>query len=243
VAVALEPAGLAVVDLDRHKPGVDGLVSLRQLEAEHGRLEGPIVATPSDGLHIYSATPGGMAPARRIGVRPGLDVLSAGYVVVPPTERPDGAYRWMQTMAEAGLPELPSWLAALAARPTRQRRDVMDVVSVDRIGKLSRYARAAIAGELVRVASAPAGRRHTVTYSAAATLAGLAAGLTAQGLPAPAEDEIVTLLLLGADESGLTDDDGEAAVVRAILDGWRRGWTDPRELRGRGRGAARRRAA
>ncbi len=126
IGVACE--GIVVVDVDV-RGGKPGRESLAALEREHGPLPGTwTVITPSGGEHRYYAT--ARHVARAIGVRPGLDLLGVGgYVVAPPTETHEGAYRW--TGDDVGLAQLPTWLAELSrpapvaevptTRPTRER--------------------------------------------------------------------------------------------------------------------------
>jgi putative DNA primase/helicase len=53
--------------------------------------------TPRGGRHIYFALPDGGPPGNRTGLLKRIDVRGeGGYVIVPPSARPDGkAYRWL----------------------------------------------------------------------------------------------------------------------------------------------------
>lgn len=110
-------AGYVVLDLDR-KGGKDGSDALVDLELWHGDLPDTLrVETPSGGEHLWFRLPWDMDEAP--GNRPlgeGLDVRSgAGYVVMPPSVRPDGAYRPRGTFRDiCHLPE--RWTPAFAGR-------------------------------------------------------------------------------------------------------------------------------
>jgi hypothetical protein len=124
VAVALGPAGLVIIDCDRHDPNRDGVESLLELEAVHGELpEGPLAFTAGGGGHHYFRAPGGVEelPAL-VTLAPGVELLSgARYVVAPPSRRPDGRmWTWAagQSPDEVDLPKLPAWVVELA-RATR----------------------------------------------------------------------------------------------------------------------------
>jgi hypothetical protein len=99
-------SGLLVVDVDGRG---GGYAALARLEAAHGALATLEVATPG-GTHLYLGYPPGRQvglSARKLG--PGLDTRGAGgYVVAPPSRRPDGAYRWLAD-PDPILPA-PAWL-------------------------------------------------------------------------------------------------------------------------------------
>jgi len=70
-------SGIVVLDVDR-KHGVDGVVAATELDLP----ETLVIRTPSGGFHLFYTLPEGVKVARRIGVRPGLDILGdGGYVV------------------------------------------------------------------------------------------------------------------------------------------------------------------
>jgi Bifunctional DNA primase/polymerase, N-terminal/Primase C terminal 2 (PriCT-2) len=93
---------------------VDGIASLKQLEAEHGALPETLMAiSPSGSPHRFFNYPPGVtikSSTSRIGT--GIDVLGdGGMVVAPPSIRPGkGVYRWLNA---APIADAPQWLIEL----------------------------------------------------------------------------------------------------------------------------------
>jgi hypothetical protein len=111
-------SGVFVLDVDAPEAhGVDGFASLAALEAEHGKLPPTLMAeTPSSGRHYFFAWPtDGIDVKSRSGkVGAGLDVKATnGIVLLPPTRKGDGCYRWLNDLPIAPAPE---WLLALARK-------------------------------------------------------------------------------------------------------------------------------
>jgi putative DNA primase/helicase len=79
-------SGIVVLDVDR-KHGVDGVVAALELDLP----ETLVVRTPSGGFHQFFSLPEGVKVPRRIGVRPGLDILGDGGYVVAAGSIIDGA--------------------------------------------------------------------------------------------------------------------------------------------------------
>src|SRR5262245_52175344 len=116
--VAIATAGLVVVDVDPpegggHNPWLrDDPNKLLELAAA------PTALTPRGGRHHVFRKPPGRpwrCTAGRLG--PNVDTRSdGGYIVVAPSVRPDGAYRWAPGCGldapPERLPEPPPWLAA-----------------------------------------------------------------------------------------------------------------------------------
>lgn len=118
VGVGCRASGVVVLDLDR-KNGVDGVATLEQLCAEHGRQPWPetfTVATANRGLHLYFRAPAARVVVSSIGVLgPGIDVrapgqISGGYVVGPGSVVSGRPY-----VVHHDLPiaPLPAWLVRL----------------------------------------------------------------------------------------------------------------------------------
>lgn len=108
-------SGVIVIDVD---PRHDGDATLAALEAQEGDLPDTLTAiTPSRGLHLYFRHPGAgsyRVPNSASTLGAGLDVRGdGGYVVLPPSRRPDGAYKWL----DEGVPvaDLPAWLLGRVA--------------------------------------------------------------------------------------------------------------------------------
>lgn len=75
--VVCEDGGPLVIDID----GDPGRMSLSQAEQEFGPLPPTLTIRTPRGEHRYFTNPGGIK--RAVGWRPGLDVLSSGYAVLP----------------------------------------------------------------------------------------------------------------------------------------------------------------
>lgn len=110
--------GFFVVEADTPKGhDVDGIATLRALEAKHGPLPDTLMAeSPTGSLHYYFNWPpkGTISnSASRIG--PGIDVRGQGGMVLgPPSVRPGvGKYRWLNQNAIA---DAPPWLIRLTVK-------------------------------------------------------------------------------------------------------------------------------
>jgi hypothetical protein len=110
------PTGLVndifIVEADTMKGhGVDGIASLKQLEAEYGKLPPTLMAmSPSGSLHYYFKHPGADFYVKNSTseLAPGVDVRGdGGMVIAPPTVRKDGRYQWLNSLDVA---EPPRWL-------------------------------------------------------------------------------------------------------------------------------------
>jgi hypothetical protein len=105
-----------VVEADTIKGhDVDGIASLKALEAVHGPLPETLMAeSPSGSIHYYFRWPRDVIirnSASKIG--PGIDVRGAGgMVIAPPSARPGkGRYRWLNVNV---ITDAPQWLIELA---------------------------------------------------------------------------------------------------------------------------------
>jgi hypothetical protein len=163
-----------VLDID----GPAGAQALRALAAEHGLVSsGPLVRTGGGGWHYY------LHPTGLGNVRPAdLEHVDwrgrGGYVVAPPsTHRSGRSYRWVPGR-NLNLPpgEVPG---VLWERLQERRRPHWPAGPAERLevadGPGGRYARAALAGELARVAAAPVGERNQQLWESARNLYNLVA--------------------------------------------------------------------
>jgi len=164
-------------------------------------LDTLMVATPTGGCHLYfrAADPEtGLRVTSGAGMTSGLgwgiDVRAwGGYVVAPPSVRPEGSY----TRLGGGLRPLPGWLLeALAnagrvegrptpgteAEPTGRRRQLR-LINGEGQGSASaeerrrRYLTAAVEGELQRVWDAPVGELNDTVTRAGFALGQLVTGV------------------------------------------------------------------
>jgi hypothetical protein len=109
--------GIFVVEADTPEGhAVDGIASLRSLEAMHGKLPDTLTSeSPSGSLHYYFNWPTGTTIRNSTSkIAPGVDVRGdGGMVIAPPSVRPGiGQYRWLNE----GTPiaDAPDWLIEFA---------------------------------------------------------------------------------------------------------------------------------
>ena len=109
-------SGFFVVEADTLAGhAVDGIASLKNLEAEHGSLPATLTdMSPSGSLHYFWRYPDSTTirnSTSKIG--PGIDVLGdGGMVIVPPSLRPGvGVYSWLN---DSPIVDAPAWLIELA---------------------------------------------------------------------------------------------------------------------------------
>jgi hypothetical protein len=99
--------------------GVDGLASLKALEARHGLLPETLMAqSPSGSIHRYFNWPGKEIKNSAGKLARGVDVKgSGGMVIAPPTRTPKGSYRWLNDLP---IVDAPPWVIerALRRRPS-----------------------------------------------------------------------------------------------------------------------------
>lgn len=151
-------SGLAVIDLD----GPIGLACWTELLERHPDTAQTLRArTPSGGEHHYYRADRGRplrSTAAQLAER--VDTRGVGgYVVAPPSVRPDGTYTWLDTAELERLPVVPPWLLdALEPRPA-----VRQPLTQRPHGSI----RGALAGLLDTVLTAPLGQRNARLHWAA----------------------------------------------------------------------------
>jgi hypothetical protein len=121
--------GLAVLDVDTDKDGVDSLCRLVAEHSENGRFPATAVAyTGSGGFHVYFRVPPDDTVGSPIGFLPGLDVRgTGGQVVAPPSIHPETGkpYLWIWHPRD-GIALMPKWLLALLAVPAESTDKLAD---------------------------------------------------------------------------------------------------------------------
>ena len=152
-----EISNLMVVDIDCHDGGANGHESIGSLakqgfllpmgNAKHGI---GMVSTPTGGLHLYYAIPPGVKIKNSSGeIAPGIDIRGeGGYVVGPPSQTPNGGYKWKQYPVR--LMSAPEWLVEAAKqtpppprphyRATKPTEDIPPVVAEMLRDRLNRIA-------------------------------------------------------------------------------------------------------
>jgi len=120
IALACKPSGLAVLDVDvaGSKAGKESFAALL---AEHGDLPTTLVQrTARGGLHLLYADPDNTV-RQRLGIRPGIDIITSGYIVLHPSVLTDdsgtplGTYRWERQDALAPVPAVIAHLTPFRA--------------------------------------------------------------------------------------------------------------------------------
>jgi hypothetical protein len=163
--IGLHTARLLALDVD---PRHDGPASLGALLDTYGRLTPTVVQrTPGGGWHYVwrCSAPIGNS-AGQLGA--GLDVRTrGGYVVLPPSVRRDGTYRWAKGRApdEIDLADAPEWLVELLRPKPPPPRTAPLTEATDR---LVRYA---LARDLEDVRTAREGARNHTLFCKARALA------------------------------------------------------------------------
>jgi hypothetical protein len=122
-----QASGFLVLDVD----GEDGRTSLRHLQAEHGPLPLTHMVITPRGKHLYYTwQPGLNNSAGKLGK--GLDIRGeGGYVVVPPSKRPEGAYRGKRLGSEP-IVSPPAWLVDLLTPKVKTLPEVFPSITTER---------------------------------------------------------------------------------------------------------------
>jgi Bifunctional DNA primase/polymerase, N-terminal len=171
--IQLGPAGLIVIDADRHDLKQDGVEAFAGLRAEHQEIPHPQTLTAGGGEHHFYRQPAARAFGNGEGNLPdGINVRgSGGFVVAPGAVRPDGAI-WEPapgapelTMAfRAGaVPELPSWLGEILAPGRHQANSAnprLGPADTSVKNREQAYALAALDSCVVELEQTPPGKRN-----------------------------------------------------------------------------------
>ena len=220
VAIACEPAGLLVLDLDRPR----GHSSFTDLAAGTEPVPTFTVATPSGGQHrYYTVQPGAPAPSTVARLGSGIDTRGAGgYVVGPGSVRSiDRRWRYYRIIDPTPPAALPDGIAS------RLRPPAPAPVPWSRRPQHSRYGHAAVTGECGLIRAAHPGTRNAVLFQAAVRLG------TLVGAGVLDEQDVHCELRAAASVhngiGGFTAGEAE----RAIANGLRCGQARPRQFRQR----------
>jgi Bifunctional DNA primase/polymerase, N-terminal len=146
--------------------GPAGLAALQQLaQTLDLRLPGPLVATGGGGWHYWFAPTGlGNRPPRGLAQVDWRGI--GGCVLAPPSRHASGRpYRWLRSLDQAPLPQVPAALRALLKpdHPTSSR----PARTVGPAGPAHPYGRRVLAAELAALGRAtPGHRNHTLNRTA-----------------------------------------------------------------------------
>lgn len=212
-------SGLWVLDID----GLEGEASFAALVEEHdGELGETLMASTGKGYHLYWRMPQGAEQGRRIGVRPGIDIIGGqGYLVAPPSVHPSGrVYRWLNP--EAVPLQAPQWLfnlqrprtaptGAPRIRAPRMRPEGVD--APEGIQDARRYLDGVIRRAVTQVTYAAEGGRNDQLYRQAVWAASVAAGL-GSGM-----GDVEASLRHAAERAGLEGDEIDKTLRSAMLAG------------------------
>jgi hypothetical protein len=184
-----------VLDVD----GSVGAQAIRTLATEHGlQSSGPLVRTGGAGWHYYLA-PTGLGNASPAGLAHVDWRGRGGYVVAPPSRHASGqAYQWVIGRdLETPLVEVPAPLRARLEHRVPQRSPGPVELPATGVAPGDCYARAALAQELVQVATAPVGHRNRQLWESTRNLYNLVAA------GALDHREVDQALLVAAERCGL----------------------------------------
>jgi hypothetical protein len=197
--------GLVVLDLDPRNGG------------HPDRLPGnlpltPTVNTGGGGWHFYLAHSDGFKFPKELPGCKGTDLKAAGgYVVAPPSLHISGErYIWQISPETTPLAHCPAWFLNMAKRP--EPRSMPQPISAQP-GTGSAYGRAALRGELTRLAQTLVGERNNALNKVAFSLGRL---IAAGHLD---EDTVVHLVTNVAANIGL----GEGEIRATVRSGLRAG--------------------
>ncbi|MEV7968284.1 bifunctional DNA primase/polymerase [Sphaerisporangium sp. NPDC088356] len=237
IGIACGPSRLVVLDLDTPKEGLRPPPSFDLPGVSHGAdalavvceraghpfptLETFQVRTRRGGMHLYYAATGGPALRNTEGDKGnGLGWLidtraSGGYVVGPGSfvDLPDGTGPY-EVVHNAAPAPLPPWLSKqLVTPPPAPVKPVHLALPEDRRGA---FLRAAITGELDRLAAAPIGERNRTLYLAATALGQLVAGGALDA------EQVKDLLGQGGADAGLSAAETRLTIASGLKNGARR---------------------
>lgn len=124
-------SGVFVIDAD---PKNGGMETLYEMFGGPANLPDTWQSeTPSGGRHVWFKHPGYPIQCK-VGLLEGIDVRGdGGYVVAPPSIRPDGpCYRWIEDLrpGPCELAEAPDWLLDMVRLKTVEERDPVDRVAI-----------------------------------------------------------------------------------------------------------------
>ena len=152
-----------------------GKASLKELQAEHGRLPRTVTVKTGNGRHLYFRSAGGRVgnSAGRLGK--GIDVRGdGGYVVGAGSVHSSGAiYRYVdgRALGEIEVASAPEWLIDLISAP--KSTDAVDAeptvpqIPAAKLDRARAYADAARGRELDRLRKAPKHQRNDTLNKAA----------------------------------------------------------------------------
>ena len=228
--------------------GVDGLASIKELEAKHGPLPETLIAiSPSGSVHRYYRHPGEEVKIWSTAgeLAPGVDIKGdGGMVIAPPSIKPGvGVYGWLNE----GHPiaDAPDWLIAFARSSKEDRKALLKLeahsgetniidfnLAIPAMSSASpvnakrerAWCEAVLAGEANKVASTATGGRNVQLNNSA-----MACGHWI-GPGRLSEQEVGYRLLAACATNGLLQDEengGQSKCMATIRSGLQAGMREP----------------
>jgi len=218
LAIACEPSGIVVVDVD---PRNGGRANLVRLEKELGPLPYTMECKTGgkpQGWHLYFKAPEDAVFKGEIAK--GVDLKHRGYVLVPDSQHPSGQfYRWRAGLGPgecpvATLPE--AWLAnMLKEQPLAA---AVRSVSISIARESTAYGLSALQKECAALRHAARGGRNNQLNRSTYNLARLVAGGELEG------EQARSSLVAAGMETGLP----ELEVLKTVKSAWNAGLSRPR---------------
>ena len=187
--VTSRASGIWVLDCDVDKEtGELGEDTLAALCAVNGALPRcPEQTTPGGGRHYFFAWPDdGADLPRRIRFAAGMDALGsrrdeegtelAGYLIIAPSERPDGRYQWVVSPDECDPPQAPAWLVAMIREGKRERPADLPRIAPILDGGTTAYGRGSLTKLCAEISMCPPGSQDVTLVSRATRIGSLQAG-------------------------------------------------------------------
>jgi Bifunctional DNA primase/polymerase, N-terminal len=202
-------SGVVVVDVD---PGRGGAAGIAGLEREHGVLPSTaVVATPSDGYHLYYRHPGGRVANSAGLLAPGVDVRGdGGLALLPPSRRGEGVYEWNEG-GPTTVPPMPPWLDALV-RPRAGTTNASSSVATTILTDARIAARFDAITRILTQAPAPAGNqpggRNTALFWCALRLR----DMIAEGAPESLAGDLENIAV----DRGLSRTEAKATIASGL---------------------------
>jgi hypothetical protein len=210
-------SGHVVLDPD----GPEGEATLNRLAADLGAIPETFTVRTPGGRHVYVEHPGGTVKNSTSKLGPDLDVRGdGGYVVLPPSRRPDGVYVVERDTPIQAL--RPAWHDRLrggkAPEPVKvEQREQANMPFDDPAQSFTReQAETMVAAKLDELRGAPNGTRNDTLYGAADLLGHFVPVIWS-------EDKAVEMLTEAAEDAGL--ENGEISAT--IASGLGRGMAEP----------------
>ena len=224
LAIACAMSSIVVLDID--VPGVahpdlkvSGEDTLAACAEKLGRLPETVTAqTGAGGRHLFFLAPAGAEFKAALG--PGVEIKSAGYVMVAPSVHPDTGKQWRWIISllarmPATLPE--AWLAAMVKTTVTTSASTTTRVPSTKMAGFTRYGDAALKSALKEFRALTKGERNRGGFRISAALAELCAG----GQIPDCRADLIAAAPIAPD---FTEDEARTAVEN----GWKKGLQTPR---------------